>query len=79
MHSFQGSALFTDLHLEPLVDGGHPGEVLDAGCDVLLVLLLGEVQHVRGEQGLAVRLESGRGKSMNWISYQKWNRMSRPQ
>lgn len=31
-----------------------PGEVLDAGVDVLAVLLLGEVEHVRGEKWLTV-------------------------
>ena len=36
----------TDLHLQPHLHGGHPLEVLDAGRDVLLVKLLGQVQHV---------------------------------
>ena len=47
-----------DLHLQPHLHGGHPLEVLDAGGDVLLVKLLGQVQHVAGEQGLVVLLET---------------------
>lgn len=46
-----------DLHLEPDLHGGHPLEVLDAGRDVLLVKLLGQVQHVAGEEGLVVLLK----------------------
>ena len=44
----------TNLHLEPLVHLGHSGEVLDTGGDVLVVGLLRQVQHVRGEQRSAV-------------------------
>ena len=46
-----------NLHLEPKPDRGHPLEILDAGRDVLLVELLAEVQHMTGEQRLAVRAE----------------------
>jgi hypothetical protein len=49
----------TDLHLEPLVHLGHPLEVLDTGLNVLLLGLLGQVQHVRGEEGDTVLLEVG--------------------
>ena len=48
-----------DLHLEPEADGGHAGKVLCAGGDVLLLGLFGEVEHVGGEEGLAVLLEVG--------------------
>jgi hypothetical protein len=47
----------TDLHLEPLVDLGHALEVLLADLDVLLLRLLGKVEHVRREEGLSVLLE----------------------
>ena len=43
-----------DLHLEPDLHGGHALEVLDANGNVLLVGLLAEVEHVGGEEGLAV-------------------------
>ena len=43
-----------DLHLEPDLHGGHALEVLDADGNVLLVGLLAEVEHVGGEEGLAV-------------------------
>ena len=49
----------TDLHLEPLVHLGHPLKVLDAGLNVLLLGLFGQVQHVRGEEGDTVLLEVG--------------------
>mmetsp|Transcript_52710 Transcript_52710/g.136499 ORF Transcript_52710/g.136499 Transcript_52710/m.136499 type:complete len:402 (+) Transcript_52710:396-1601(+) len=45
-----------ELHLKEEVDLGHALEVLDAGADVLLEGVLGEVEHVRGEEGLAVLL-----------------------
>lgn len=48
-----------DLHLEPLVHLGHPLEVLDAGLDVLLLGLFGQVQHVGREEGDTVFLEVG--------------------
>jgi hypothetical protein len=46
-----------DLHLEHLVDLGHPLKVLDARLNVFAVLLLGKVQHVAREEGLAVDLK----------------------
>ena len=49
----------TNLHLEPEAEGGHAGEVLDARRDVLLFGLLGQVEHVGGEEGLAVLLVVG--------------------
>jgi len=47
----------TDLHLEMAVDLGHAMEVLDADLDVLLLAVLRKIEHVRGEEGLAVLLE----------------------
>lgn len=38
-------------------DLGHSGEVLDASLDVLLLGLLGQVEHVRREEGDTVLLE----------------------
>lgn len=46
----------TDLHLEPETERGHTLEVLLANLNILLFGLLGKVQHVRGEEGLAVLL-----------------------
>mmetsp|Transcript_10117 Transcript_10117/g.33287 ORF Transcript_10117/g.33287 Transcript_10117/m.33287 type:complete len:526 (-) Transcript_10117:16-1593(-) len=43
------------LHLEQHVELGHPLHVLDADGDVLLERLLGQVEHVRREERLAVR------------------------
>src|SRR5690349_939941 len=40
----------TDLHLEMAVDLGHALKVLDADLDVLLLGVLGEIEHVRGEE-----------------------------
>mmetsp|Transcript_19029 Transcript_19029/g.48815 ORF Transcript_19029/g.48815 Transcript_19029/m.48815 type:complete len:310 (+) Transcript_19029:456-1385(+) len=45
------------LHLEQQVDLGHALQVLLADGNVILQGLLGEVQHVRGEERLAVLLE----------------------
>lgn len=47
----------TDFHLEPEAERCHALEVLYAGLDVLLLRLLGEIQHVGREQRLAVLLE----------------------
>ena len=44
-----------DFHLEPETKRGHALEVFDAGLYVLFLGLLGEIKHVRGEQGLLVR------------------------
>lgn len=49
----------TNLHLEPLLHGGSTLEVLGGGLDVPLNRLLREIDHVRGEKGLAVGLEVG--------------------
>mmetsp|Transcript_51508 Transcript_51508/g.125612 ORF Transcript_51508/g.125612 Transcript_51508/m.125612 type:complete len:336 (+) Transcript_51508:49-1056(+) len=46
-----------ELHLEQAVDLGHALEVLDADLDVLVEGLLGEIEHVGAEEGLAVLLE----------------------
>lgn len=48
-----------DLHLEPEAERGHALEVGDAGGDVLLLGLLGEVEHVGGEERLLVGLVVG--------------------
>ena len=45
------------LHLKQHVHLGHPFHVLDADLDVLAERLLREVEHVRREERLAVRLE----------------------
>ena len=42
------------LHLQEQVGLGHARQVLDAGRDVLLEGVLGQIEHVRGEQRLAV-------------------------
>jgi hypothetical protein len=47
----------TDLHLDPLLHGSDTLEVRSGGVDVVVDLLLGKVNHVGGEQGLAVDLE----------------------
>ena len=39
--------------------GAAPLEVSGGGVDVVVDLLLGEINHVRGEEGLAVELEVG--------------------
>jgi len=49
----------TDLHLEPLVHLGHSLKVLDTSLNVLLLGLLGQVQHVGREEGDTVLLEVG--------------------
>jgi hypothetical protein len=49
----------TDLHLEPLLHGRSPLQVCLGGLDVVLDLLLGQIDHVAGEQGLVVLLEVG--------------------
>mmetsp|Transcript_56879 Transcript_56879/g.139601 ORF Transcript_56879/g.139601 Transcript_56879/m.139601 type:complete len:494 (-) Transcript_56879:105-1586(-) len=46
-----------ELHLEHHAHGGHALQVVLADLDVLLDGLLGEVNHVRREKGLPVRLE----------------------
>ena len=46
-----------DLHLEPDTERCHTLEVLHADLDVLLLWLLGEIQHVRREKGFTVLLE----------------------
>jgi hypothetical protein len=48
-----------DLHLEPDAEGGHTFEVLDAGGDILLLGLLGKVEHMRGEERFPMLLEVG--------------------
>mmetsp|Transcript_87171 Transcript_87171/g.188762 ORF Transcript_87171/g.188762 Transcript_87171/m.188762 type:complete len:381 (+) Transcript_87171:439-1581(+) len=59
VHAVLDTASDADLHLQDLVHGRHPLQVLRADANVLLIRLLGEVQHVRGEERLAVRLEEG--------------------
>ena len=49
----------TDLHLEPDTEGGHTFKVRDAGGNVVLLALLGKVEHVRGEERFLVLLEIG--------------------
>ena len=49
----------TDLHLDPLLHGSDTLEVRSGGVDVVGDLLLGEINHVGGEEGLAVDLEVG--------------------
>lgn len=49
----------TDLHLDPLLHGSNTLEVGSGGVDVVSDLLLGEINHVGGEEGLAVDLEVG--------------------
>ena len=49
----------TDLHLEPLLHGRSPLQVCLGGLYVVLDLLLGQIDHVAGEQGLVVLLEVG--------------------
>lgn len=49
----------TDLHLEPLLHGGSTLEVLPGDGNVLILLLLRKIDHVRREQRLAVGLEVG--------------------
>lgn len=44
----------SDLHLEPEADRGHAREVFDAGSDVFFFGLLGEIEHVGGEEGFTV-------------------------
>lgn len=44
-------------HLEPLLHGGGALEVGGGGLDVVVDGLLGQVDHVAGEEGLAVELE----------------------
>lgn len=47
----------SNLHLEPLLHGSSSLEVGSGGVDVVLDGLLGQIDHVRGEEGLAVLLE----------------------
>ena len=47
----------TNLHLQPQIHRSHPLEVLGTGGDVLLIKLLTEVQHMRGEERLSISLE----------------------
>jgi len=47
----------TDLHLEMAVDLGHALKVLDADLNVLLLAVLREIEHVGGEEGLAMLLK----------------------
>lgn len=47
----------TDLHLEPLLHGGSALQVGSGGVDVVVDGLFGQVDHVGGEQGLAMLLE----------------------
>jgi hypothetical protein len=49
----------TDLHLDPLLHGSNALEVGGGGLDVVVDLLLGKVDHVGAEEGLAVDLEVG--------------------
>ena len=49
----------TNLHLEPLLHGSGALKVLGSGLDVPLDGLLGEIDHVRGEEGLPSSLEVG--------------------
>lgn len=44
-------------HLEPLLHGGSALEVGSGGLDVVVDGLLGQIDHVGGEEGLAVELE----------------------
>lgn len=46
----------SNFHLKPLVDLGHACKVLLTNGDVVVLGLLGEIEHVRGKQGLAVLL-----------------------
>lgn len=46
-----------NLHLQPETNWGHALEVFDASCDVLFLALFRKVEHVGGEEGLAVLLE----------------------
>ena len=47
----------TDLHLEPLLHGGSALKVGGGGVDVVVDGLLGQINHVGGEERLAVELE----------------------
>lgn len=49
----------TYLHLEPLLHGCGTLEVLGGGLDVPVYGLLGQIDHVRREEGLVVLLEVG--------------------
>ena len=53
VHAVLHAAGDADLHLEDQLHRGHLLEVLGADVDVLLVVLLREVKHVRGEERLA--------------------------
>mmetsp|Transcript_33387 Transcript_33387/g.80579 ORF Transcript_33387/g.80579 Transcript_33387/m.80579 type:complete len:209 (-) Transcript_33387:222-848(-) len=57
VHAILNSAGDTDLHLQNLIDLLHALQVLLANRDVLLIGLLGQVQHVAREQGLSEGLE----------------------
>jgi hypothetical protein len=49
----------TNLHLEPLLHWCSTLKVFLGDGNVLVLLLLGKINHVRGEEGLAVGLEVG--------------------
>mmetsp|Transcript_98190 Transcript_98190/g.262304 ORF Transcript_98190/g.262304 Transcript_98190/m.262304 type:complete len:209 (-) Transcript_98190:210-836(-) len=57
VHAMLHSARDADLHLQNLIDLFHPPQVLLANRDVLLIGLLGQVQHVAREQGLSTSPE----------------------
>lgn len=65
----------TDLHLEPDADLGHAGKVLLAGLDVLLLGLLGEIEHVRAVSVERCAKDSGwwSGLSRRKIAHELWN------
>jgi hypothetical protein len=52
-----GSVIRITYHLEPLLHGSSTLQVLGGGLNVEVDGLLREVDHVRGEERLAVRLE----------------------
>mmetsp|Transcript_43753 Transcript_43753/g.115715 ORF Transcript_43753/g.115715 Transcript_43753/m.115715 type:complete len:399 (+) Transcript_43753:317-1513(+) len=57
VHPVLHAAGDADLHLQDDLHGRHPLQVLRADANVLLVRLLGEVEHVAGEERLPGRLE----------------------
>mmetsp|Transcript_43752 Transcript_43752/g.115710 ORF Transcript_43752/g.115710 Transcript_43752/m.115710 type:complete len:400 (+) Transcript_43752:317-1516(+) len=57
VHAVLDAAGDADLHLQDDLHGRHPLQVLRADANVLLVRLLGEVEHVAGEERLPGRLE----------------------
>ena len=50
---------FPPYHLQPLFHGGRPLQVFGRRRDVPILGLLAEVDHMAGEQGLAMILEVG--------------------